>query len=219
MRRTVSRTIEAMSTYPAVVTSPAMWTWPVVIIVSTATRLRGSCSSMASRIESLIWSAILSGWPSVTDSDVKRRRDTRSSLHSVAGAAPAAGGGWPRRPRLPGPPGNRPARPPERRSRSGQPGADDVPDAGRHAVLGTGRQRGRGAVGGEHGDLVVGPAEHLPGRHVVDHQEVGALAGQLGPRVGQHVALRVAGLGGEADHQLTGGARGDQLDEDVRVAR
>src|SRR3954462_14652229 len=51
-----------------------MWTWPVVIIVSTATRLRGSWASMASRIESLIWSAILSGWPSVTDSDVKRRR-------------------------------------------------------------------------------------------------------------------------------------------------
>jgi hypothetical protein len=54
MRRTVSRTIEAMSTYPAVVTSPAMCTWPVVIRVSTATRLRGSCASMASRIESLI---------------------------------------------------------------------------------------------------------------------------------------------------------------------
>src|SRR3712207_2897044 len=64
-----------MSTYPAVVTSPAMWTWPVVIRVSTATRLFGSCASIASRIESLIWSAILSGWPSVTDSEVKRRRD------------------------------------------------------------------------------------------------------------------------------------------------
>src|ERR1700710_495562 len=73
-----------MSTYPAVVTSPAMWTWPVVIIVSTATRLRGSCASIASRMESLIWSAILSGWPSVTDSDVKRRRDTRDSLGTVA---------------------------------------------------------------------------------------------------------------------------------------
>src|SRR4051812_3681417 len=80
MRSTVSRTIDAMSTYPAVVTSPAMCTWPVVIMVSTATRLRGSCASIASRIESLIWSAILSGWPSVTDSEVKRRRGTRYSL-------------------------------------------------------------------------------------------------------------------------------------------
>src|SRR3712207_4033918 len=61
-----------------------MCTCPVVIMVSTATRLRGSCASMASRIESLIWSAILSGWPSVTDSEVKRRRDTRYSLQSAA---------------------------------------------------------------------------------------------------------------------------------------
>src|SRR6478672_613736 len=44
--------------------------------VSQATRLRGSCASRASRTPSLIWSAILSGWPSVTDSDVKRRRAT-----------------------------------------------------------------------------------------------------------------------------------------------
>src|SRR3954471_12634060 len=57
-----------------------MCTWPVVISVSTATRLRGSWASIASRIESLIWSAILSGWPSVTDSDVKRRRATPLSL-------------------------------------------------------------------------------------------------------------------------------------------
>ena len=44
-----------------------------VNIVSTATRLAGSCPSRASRIESLIWSAILSGCPSDTDSEVKRR--------------------------------------------------------------------------------------------------------------------------------------------------
>src|SRR6478752_4784335 len=53
-------------------------------MVSTATRLRGSWASIASRIESLIWSAILSGWPSVTDSEVKRRRDTRYSLGTAA---------------------------------------------------------------------------------------------------------------------------------------
>src|SRR5829696_10129718 len=44
--------------------------------VSTATRLCLSSRSRASRIESLIASAILSGWPSVTDSEVNRRRDT-----------------------------------------------------------------------------------------------------------------------------------------------
>jgi hypothetical protein len=51
---------------------------PVVTMVSQATRATGSCSRMASRIESLIWSAILSGWPSVTDSDVKVQRFTVS---------------------------------------------------------------------------------------------------------------------------------------------
>ena len=43
-----------ISTYVSVVTSPATWTWPVVIIVSTATRLMGSPLSMPSRIASLI---------------------------------------------------------------------------------------------------------------------------------------------------------------------
>src|SRR3954462_3485311 len=71
----VSRTIRGMSTYDDVVTSPATCTSPVVTMVSTATRLAGSLASMASRMESLIWSQILSGWPSVTDSDVNRRRD------------------------------------------------------------------------------------------------------------------------------------------------
>src|SRR5690349_7726549 len=39
---------------------------------------------MASRIASLIWSAILSGWPSVTDSEVKRRRDKSVAPHAAA---------------------------------------------------------------------------------------------------------------------------------------
>src|SRR5690242_16767965 len=42
--------------------------------VSTAARPFGSCARIASRTASEIWSAILSGWPSVTLSDVKRRR-------------------------------------------------------------------------------------------------------------------------------------------------
>src|SRR4051795_12442938 len=67
--------------------------------VSTATRLRGSCVSMASRIESLIWSAILSGWPSVTDSEVKRRRGTRYSLRSAGAPGGSRSGGGGARPR------------------------------------------------------------------------------------------------------------------------
>src|SRR6185436_6955020 len=47
---------------------------PVVTIVSQATRLYGSWDKIASRMASEIWSAILSGWPSVTDSEVKRCR-------------------------------------------------------------------------------------------------------------------------------------------------
>src|SRR6266536_3547666 len=55
----------------SVVISPATTTSPVVISVSHATRPFGSPPMTASRTESETWSAILSGWPSVTDSEVK----------------------------------------------------------------------------------------------------------------------------------------------------
>src|ERR1700722_821654 len=74
--------IPGMSTYVLVVTSPATCTCPVVISVSTATRLAGSSLIIASRTASLIWSAILSGWPSVTDSEVKSRRATVVSVRN-----------------------------------------------------------------------------------------------------------------------------------------
>src|SRR5207302_3173400 len=45
---------------------------PVVTIASHATRASGSLARIESRIASEIWSASLSGWPSVTDSDVNR---------------------------------------------------------------------------------------------------------------------------------------------------
>src|SRR5437870_405211 len=61
-----------MSTYTFVVISPATTTRPVVISVSQATRPSGSSARTASSTESEIWSATLSGWPSVTDSEVKR---------------------------------------------------------------------------------------------------------------------------------------------------
>src|SRR6266576_2576307 len=52
--------------------SPATTTSPVVISVSHATRPSGSSDRTASRTESEIWSATLSGCPSVTDSEVNR---------------------------------------------------------------------------------------------------------------------------------------------------
>src|SRR5437763_12454041 len=70
-----------MSMYLLVVISPATTTKPVVISVSQATRLFGSFASAASSTASEIWSAILSGWPSVTDSEVKR--NVRSAMGAI----------------------------------------------------------------------------------------------------------------------------------------
>src|SRR5215216_6033078 len=61
-----------MSTYTSVVISPETTTSPVFTSVSQATRPSGSSAMTASSTPSEIWSAILSGWPSVTDSDVNR---------------------------------------------------------------------------------------------------------------------------------------------------
>ena len=54
-----------------VLISPMTWSRPVVTVVSQATRAWGSCSKIASSTASEIWSQILSGCPSVTDSEVK----------------------------------------------------------------------------------------------------------------------------------------------------
>src|SRR5712692_1507441 len=72
MPRIVSRTTSDTSTYVSVVISPATTTRPVVISVSQAQRPPRSSRRTASRTASETWSAILSGCPSVTDSDVKR---------------------------------------------------------------------------------------------------------------------------------------------------
>src|SRR6266545_776707 len=66
------RTSFGMSMYVLVVISPATITSPVVTSVSQATRPFSSSARTASRIVSESWSATLSGWPSVTDSEVKR---------------------------------------------------------------------------------------------------------------------------------------------------
>src|SRR5438067_2909932 len=72
MEAIVPRTRAWSSTYALVVISPATTTSPVAVRVSQATRLNGSSARQASSTASEIWSAILSGCPSVTDSDVKR---------------------------------------------------------------------------------------------------------------------------------------------------
>ena len=67
---TVLRTIAGISSCALVVISPVTSTNPVQLAASQATRLIGSCSIQASKIASEIASHILSGCPSVTDSDV-----------------------------------------------------------------------------------------------------------------------------------------------------
>src|SRR4051812_9677626 len=86
-----SRTRPGMSTYTSVVISPATTTRPVVISVSHATRAVGSFVRTASRTESEIWSAILSGWPSVTDSEVKENERVAMRVRLAAGAGETSG--------------------------------------------------------------------------------------------------------------------------------
>src|SRR5918999_5669523 len=73
MSAILRRTSAGMSTYVSVEISPATTTRPVVISVSQATRPLSSSARTASSTVSEIWSAILSGCPSVTDSDVNRK--------------------------------------------------------------------------------------------------------------------------------------------------
>src|SRR5437667_8427467 len=84
MPHTVSRTRREMSTYADVEISPATTTRPVVRSVSHATRPWGSSAMMASRTASEIWSAILSGWPSVTDSELNGQLLTSLPLSGLS---------------------------------------------------------------------------------------------------------------------------------------
>ena len=78
-----------MSTYVVVEISPETTTRPVFTSVSHATRPFGSSRSTASRTPSEIWSAILSGWPSVTDSEVNRYSLSISVMRRESVAAPS----------------------------------------------------------------------------------------------------------------------------------
>src|SRR5450759_671775 len=73
MRRMVLRATSSKLTRAPVVISPASTTKLSLTRVSAATLERLSWAKMASRIASEIWSATLSGWPSETDSEVKRK--------------------------------------------------------------------------------------------------------------------------------------------------
>src|SRR4051812_16529259 len=179
--RMTSRTSSGMSTHVLVLTSPEMWTWPVVIIVSTATRLSGSSLSMASRTASLIWSAILSGCPSVTDSDVNKRRDM-GLPGAVLGAGRAVDNGG------------------SLSVEGREPRHHEVPHDVAQRVLAAKRHIGRAAVRAEDHRGVVRGVECAPLADLVDDQQVTPFGGELGPAVGQ----RILGLGSEADHDLPG---------------
>src|SRR3954463_11376142 len=92
MLRIVVRAMSWMSTYVSVVISPETTTSPVFTSVSHATRPYGSSRMTASRTPSEIWSAILSGWPSVTDSEVNRYSLSEScGVDMCFGDAPTVG--------------------------------------------------------------------------------------------------------------------------------
>src|SRR5215510_14458972 len=86
----VLRTISGKSMVAVVVISPATIAKPVFTRVSRATRALVSLARMASRTASEIWSAILSGWPSVTDSEENKYLELfmNSPRLGVAGGAP-----------------------------------------------------------------------------------------------------------------------------------
>jgi hypothetical protein len=71
MSRIAARTTSSKLTLALVVSSPAMTTWSLLTRVSQATREKRSWAKHASRTESEMLSATLSGWPSPTDSEEK----------------------------------------------------------------------------------------------------------------------------------------------------
>src|SRR3954470_9468275 len=193
-----------MSAYPSVLTSPATCTRPVVTSVSTATRLPGSCSRSASRIESEIWSQILSWCPSVTDSEVHRRRAAKIAPVVLRRARSPARQCL-RRGRYPGE-GSAPARPGPRR------GSDEHVEyaVGHRQLVARGLAHYRaGSI--EHRDGVLRGAETLGPADPVEDEEVDALAGRLVAGHGEQPIRVRLGLGGEDDHHLSGGAARREL--------
>src|SRR5688500_6146404 len=151
-----------MSTYVVVVISPATQASPVVTSVSQATRARGSSARIASRTASEIWSATLSGCPSVTDSDVKRLRSATAGSrlrNGEVGGHRSAGGGTPRHVRA----GLRAEHPGARAGRVAERGARPAPE---RRLGGGRRRRGERGLRGPRGALRAHPPyEALEERH------------------------------------------------------
>src|SRR5215470_14270419 len=152
---------------------------------------------------SLIWSAILSGWPSVTDSEVKRRRATWQSF-SAREASPNCT-------EAPAPPAGTCAG--ARSGRRREPVRHKVPDHVGERLLGPARDLGHRAVGGKHQRGVVAGAKREPRAYLVDHEQVAALGGKLRAAVFREVL----GLRGKAGEDLAGTALRDQLPQDVGI--
>ena len=154
-------------------------------------------ASSASRTPSEIWSQILSGCPSVTDSEVNRRSGVVTGLQSQREASA----------RWPGAAGVKHRH-------------DGVPHrVGHHVLAGLGH-RALAAVGAEERDGVGGDGEAPGLAHLVEHQQVAALAGQLGAPV-----LQDASRSRRRSRRRSPRAAGshpvrsrDQLGEDVGVA-
>src|SRR5579864_6404555 len=91
MPRMVSRIVRWMSRSACVVTSPMTTHRPFVMAVSHATRACASWSSIPSRTASETWSQILSGWPSVTDSEVSRYEGEEAKEVVTTGANDTVG--------------------------------------------------------------------------------------------------------------------------------
>src|SRR5687768_13322129 len=76
---------------------------------------------------------------------------------------------------------------------------DGIPDRMRDIRLRTRRDRAGEAVGSNDHGLAVGGVEHPALADVVDHEQVATLAFELRAGVVHDGAVRVSGLGGEAD--------------------
>src|SRR5213078_1954948 len=162
---------------------------PVVTSVSQATRACESSSRMASSTASEIWSAILSGCPSVTDSEV--------NVCSVMVAASLAG---------------RPPRALATPRLVAESGRHLVGHRLGHRRLGGEGHVAPAPVAGQERDRVgvVLEADALGG-DVVGHDQVEVLGPQLLLGVGQ----QGVGLGCEADQDLAGALAPAELGEDV----
>ena len=230
MRARTVLVMSANASFAVVVTSPTTCTWPVVTSVSTATRDLGS--SREQRVEHRVADGVtdLVGVPlghrltgkqptfahgSILSLSLSRKLVSQIiSCHVALLLHPSV------RPR------SRATLTRRRMRAFGSPAAvvqeghDRVHDTAGHQSLRTVLQRDLGAVGRQQPSVVVVHLERPVLADGVDDEQIAALALQFGAGVEQHVAVRVAGLGGEPDDgphvgQLTVRARPHRAGEHV----